>query len=321
MTALVDAAVDAALCGAYVALNAGLNFTNRWALGVHDFTYPMTLTAAHMLINPVLLAPVMLLSEAYRNKHRKLVLGSWRALLVIAAFNGVQIALNNSSLVHIELSLNQVVRATMPIMVALFEFARGTSPPASHVPVLAVIAMGVILVVYQSSTRSAEWWGTLLVVSSVSLQAAQMSFAGSLLSVKLDSFQMTFYTSPLAFLTLAGPTAFVEGAAFKAYATSKPAVASAVVVGTCCLAVVYNVVMFQTIRRLGPVGSSVLGNVKIVVLLLLSSVLMGEMKEWTERQYLGCLLTFGGAGVYSAQKLMAGNTSGGAAKVAEEKTN
>mmetsp|Transcript_32803 Transcript_32803/g.83273 ORF Transcript_32803/g.83273 Transcript_32803/m.83273 type:complete len:323 (+) Transcript_32803:30-998(+) len=296
--------LDVLLCLAYIALNAGLNFANRWALGVHDFSFPMSLTSAHMLLNPVFLAPVMLLSKAYRNEHGSVLHSSWKALLVIAAFNGIQIALNNSSLVHIELSTNQVVRATMPVIVAIFEALRGSPPPASHLPVLLAIALGVILCVYQTSAKANEWWGILLVVSSVSLQAAQMSFSGSLLSVKLDSFQMTFYTSPMAFLAIAAPTAMLEGEGFRAYLLNKPMVAVYVMVGTCLLAVVYNIVMFQTIRRLGPVGSAVLGNVKIVVLLVMSRLLMGEMRQWAGRHLMGCLLTFGGAAAYSRLKLL-----------------
>mmetsp|Transcript_170125 Transcript_170125/g.545566 ORF Transcript_170125/g.545566 Transcript_170125/m.545566 type:complete len:323 (-) Transcript_170125:84-1052(-) len=296
--------LDVLLCLAYIALNAGLNFTNRWALGVHDFSFPMSLTSAHMLLNPVFLAPVMLLSKAYRNEHGSVLRSSWKALLVIAAFNGIQIALNNSSLVHIELSTNQVVRATMPVIVAIFEALRGSPPPASHLPVLLAIALGVILCVYQTSAKANEWCGILLVVSSVSLQAAQMSFSGSLLSVKLDSFQMTFYTSPMAFIAIAGPTAMLEGEGFRAYLLTKPMVAVYVMVGTCLLAVVYNIVMFQTIRRLGPVGSAVLGNVKIVVLLVMSRLLMGEMRQWAGRHLIGCLLTFGGAAAYSRLKLL-----------------
>jgi len=299
---ILAVAIDLGLCLAYIVLNAALNFTNRWALGVHDFSFPMVLTSAHMLLNPLLLSPLLLLAEAYRGRHSEVLSGHWRALLVIAAFNGVQIALNNSSLVHIELSMNQVVRATMPVIVALLELLRGTPPRLAQLPALLAIALGVMMVVYQPSARSAEWWGTLLVVSSVSLQAAQMSFAGSLLAVKLDSFQMTFYTSPMAFCALFAPTTFLESSGFHAYLVANPSVTAMVIVGTCLLAVVYNVVLFQTIRRLGPVGSAILGNVKIVVLLLLSSLLMGEMKQWSSLQYIGCVLTFAGAGLYSWQK-------------------
>jgi len=297
--------VDLVLCVAYIVLNSALNFANRYALGVHDFTFPLTLTAAHMLLNPVLLLPGMLLLEAYRSKHGDVLRENWRALMVIAAFNGIQISLNNCSLVHIEVSLNQVIRATMPVAVALLELLRGSPPPLAHMPVLVAIAVGVMLVVYQTSAQSNEWLGILFVTSSVSLQAAQMSFAGSLLSVKLDSMQMTFYTSPMALTVLAAPAALWEGAAFVEYARAKLGAVALVLAGTCSMAVVYNVVLFQTIARLGSIGSSVLGNVKVVVLLLLSQLLLGEMQTWTWRQYFGCVLTFGGAAVYSAQKMLA----------------
>ena len=46
----------------------------------------------------------------------------WKALLFIGAVNGPQIALNNASLVSIELSLNQVIRAGIPVCVAAFAF-------------------------------------------------------------------------------------------------------------------------------------------------------------------------------------------------------
>jgi 4-hydroxybenzoate polyprenyltransferase len=47
------------------------------------------------------------------------------------------------------------------------------------------------------------------------------------------------------------------------------------------------------------VGTAILGNVKIVCLLFLSSLLLGELTAWSANQYLGCLLTFGAAMSYS----------------------
>mmetsp|Transcript_10233 Transcript_10233/g.22633 ORF Transcript_10233/g.22633 Transcript_10233/m.22633 type:complete len:303 (-) Transcript_10233:227-1135(-) len=298
----MDQTLDLLLCGGYIGLNAALNFANRWALGMHGFSFPVCLTAAHMLLNPMFLAPMMFIVESYRSVHREAITKSWKPLLVIAAFNGIQITLNNASLVHIELSMNQVIRATMPLVVALCDCLRGSAPALNRVPVLAAIAVGVMMVVYSSDSKGSEWLGIALVTASVSLQAAQMSFAGSLLSMKLDSFQMTFYTSPLAFLTVVGPAVVVEGSAFSIYVGNHPWVSVSILVGTCMLAVVYNLVLFQTIRRLGSVGSAVLGNVKIVVLLFMSRLLMGEMGHWTRRHFLGCLLTFGGAAVYSQMK-------------------
>jgi hypothetical protein len=64
-------------------------------------------------------------------------------------------------------------------------------------------------------------------------------------------------------------------------------------------------VLFQAVRTLSSVGTAILGNVKIVCLLFLSSLLLGELGGWSANQYLGCLLTFLAAGVYSYIKASA----------------
>jgi len=300
-----DLLADVALCVLYTLLNAALNSANRLSLGWHGFSFPVMLTATHMFFNLVFLAPPMVLLPSYRKEHRRLFCGNWMALVAIAVLNVTQIALNNSSLVHIELSMNQVVRATLPVFVALIQSVRDTPPTLGHMTALIIISMGANLVVYQPAVVSgSEWKGVLLVALSVAMQASQMCFAGSLLSAKLDAMQITFYTAPIAFLTSVGPAVALEGSAFMRFVASEPWRAFVILAGTSLLAAVYNVVVFQTIQRLSAVGSAVLGNVKVVVLLLLSSLLMREMLSWSAAQRVGCVLTFGGAAAYSALKLM-----------------
>ena len=135
-----------------------------------------------------------------------------------------------------------------------------------------------------------------------------MSLSGRLMSGKsgrLDSFQMTFYTGPAAFVTLA-PFAFASEYTVLAESISeKPGATVGFLLGSCCVAVVYNVVLFQSVRTLSSVGTAILGNVKIVLLLFLSSFLLGELGGWSANQYLGCLLTFVAAGFYSYVKATA----------------
>lgn len=107
---------------AYLTLNTSLNMLNKWALGTYRFKFPLMLTAAHMIFGSIALAPVMLLREAYRTTLVANLRKDWKALLFIGAVNGPQIALNNASLVSIELSLNQVIRAAIPVCVAAFAF-------------------------------------------------------------------------------------------------------------------------------------------------------------------------------------------------------
>ena len=82
------------------------------------------------------------------------------------------------------------------------------------------------------------------------------------MSKKLDSFQMTFYTGPVAFVSLA-PFAFAsEWSIFAESLGSRPGATVGFLLGSCCVAVVYNVVLFQSVRTLSSVGTAILGNVR-----------------------------------------------------------
>lgn len=82
---------------------------NKWALGVHGFRYPIFLTVAHMSFSFIVLLPMMMLAP-YRSQHMAVISKHWRGLIAIGAFLAANIALNNLSLVHITLSLNQIIR-------------------------------------------------------------------------------------------------------------------------------------------------------------------------------------------------------------------
>lgn len=256
-----------------------------------------------MLLNPILLLPVMLARGTSWDEHCRIVQEQWRVLALIGVCNGIQIGLNNSSLVLMELSLNQVVRAAMPIFVALLAVTvESKVPTPKELATLGLISLGVMLTVFKpGSSVGSDLQGSLLVLCSVATMAAQMSFSGKL-GLRLDAVQMTFYTGWMSFLSVVGVIIVVEGRAFIAYFSTHIVGSIAILLSSCAMAAVYNVVVFQTIRGLSSVGSAVLGNVKIAAILLVSAVWMGEMKLWLFRQHVGCVLTFGGAALYSALK-------------------
>merc|ERR1712216_976762 len=132
---------------------------------------------------------------------------------------------------------------------------------------------------------------------------------------------MTFYTGPVAFITLA-PFAFATEYTILAESLmSRPGATIGFLLGSCCVAVVYNVVLFQSVRTLSSVGTAILGNVKIVKLLFLSSLFLGELGGWSANQYLGCLLTFVAAGVYSYIKAAGVKKPAAAPVVAPDKAD
>lgn len=195
----------------------------------------------------------------------------------------------------------QIIRASIPVLVAILAVCiEAKIPSKSEIICLIVISLGVMLAVWEESRNS--MLGIVLTFVSTIMQSIQMSLSGKVMSGrsgKLDSFQMTFYTGPVAFVTLA-PFAFATEYTILADSLhNKPTATIGFLLGSCCVAVVYNVVLFQSVRTLSSVGTAILGNVKIVCLLFLSSLLLGELGGWSANQYLGCLLTFAAAGVFS----------------------
>ena len=83
--------------------------TNKWALGIYGFRFPLLLTSCHMAFSFLVLAPFMT-QEPFRSKHRDTVRKQWRGLLMMGLFMAANISLNNLSLTLISLSLNQVIR-------------------------------------------------------------------------------------------------------------------------------------------------------------------------------------------------------------------
>lgn len=287
-----------AIVVAYLGLNSLLNLLNRWALGLYGLRFPLVMTASHMIFGTCALAPMMCSSAEYVAAHAPVLRRDWRGLLTIAVMNGFQIACNNASLTVMELSMNQVIRASIPVLVALLGVCiEGKTPTYGEGACLVVISFGVVLCVWEESRNA--MLGIVLTTTSSVMQSIQMSLSGRLMAGKLDSFQMTFYTGPVAFATLAPFALGMEYSVVAQTIVERPGAMFAFLGTSCCVAVVYNVVLFQSVRTLSSVGTAILGNVKIVLLLFLSSLMLGELGRWTANQLGGCVLTFGAAAAYS----------------------
>ena len=285
---------------AYLLLNTSLNMLNRFALGQYRFRFPMLLTASHMIFGAIVLAPLMLLKEGYAGTHVDNWRKDWKALVFIGAVNGPQIALNNASLVSIELSLNQVIRAAIPVCVACFAFCLERRVPTEiGAAYLLLVTLSVMCVVF-TGTEHGELWGASMCGTSVLMQSAQMSLSGRLMASKLDSFQLTFYTGPIAFIVLILTESVLqqELASLQRFAVHKPYATASIILGGCCLALLYNVVLMQSVRTFSSVGTAVLGNVRTVVVVFLSAMLLGELQAWSVARFVGCANTFIGAAAY-----------------------
>mmetsp|Transcript_5505 Transcript_5505/g.8441 ORF Transcript_5505/g.8441 Transcript_5505/m.8441 type:complete len:223 (-) Transcript_5505:370-1038(-) len=218
--------------------------------------------------------------------------------------------------------MNQVIRASVPVMVAMLAVCiEHKVPSKGEVACLVVVSIGVMLAVWEESRNAVM--GIALTMLSTVMQSIQMSISGRVMSGrsgKLNSFQMTFYTGPLAFVTLLPMALATEYNIFAESLVYRPAATLGFLLGSCMVAVVYNVVLFQSIHTLSSVGTAILGNIKIVCLLFLSSLLLGELGSWSANQYLGCLVTFIAAFCYSYIKATASRPAPPVAPQPDQKT-
>jgi len=102
----------ASLVAVYLTLNSVLNLTNKWVLSSdtgYGFSFPLLLTSCHMMFSFLALLPMML-APSRRGVHAETLRKQWRGLAAVGVFMALNINLNNTSLVWLALSVNQVIR-------------------------------------------------------------------------------------------------------------------------------------------------------------------------------------------------------------------
>jgi drug/metabolite transporter (DMT)-like permease len=289
------------LIAVYLGLNTSLNLLNKWALGHYGMAFPLTLTSAHMSFSFIVLAPFAL--RVPIETHVRTIEKQWRGIVYIGSFLALNIALNNISLIDISLSLNQVIRSSIPVVTCLLAIGvEGKMPSEKEATSLVVLTIGVMIAVWQGTVAGKPHAIIFCVVGTI-CNAAMMTFSGKLLSEKLDVVRLTFYTAPVSLLCLAPFMIWMELDAFQIYFAEHFNDVLGIILLSSVNAVTYNLVHSLMIKRSSAVTTTVLGEIKIVGLLILSAVILDEGKELTPKMLLGCFLAMAGFFMYSQTKI------------------
>ena len=317
----------------YLGLNSSLNLLNRYTLGHAGFSFPILLTCAHLSFSVLCLSPVMLSPKfSYASSHGEILPRVKSAVVKIGLFMSLNIAMNNASLVSMPLSLNQVIRASIPVVCAICAvFVEGRVPGGVESIGLVFVAGGVMFCISGSyaaassmSNASANekdktFSGLLYCITATVSNALMMTFSGKIMGgEKLDALRLTFYTAPVTLCALLPVALMLEGDRFlnKYFGASafdvqsrealmygdeyvSPFQVLTLVLLGCLNAVSYNFVHFALVGHTSAVTTTVLGNIKVVLLILCSRVLFGETKDWSLSMMFGAFIALAGFGLYS----------------------
>ena len=263
--------------------------------------YPLALTSAHMSFSFLVLAPFAL--RVPIETHKRTLEKQWKGLLYIGSFMALNIALNNISLLDISLSLNQVIRSSIPVITCLLAIVvEGKMPTEKEATSLVILTVGVMIAVWQGTVAGKPHAIMFCIIGTV-CNGAMMTFSGKLLSEKLDVVRLTFYTAPVSLLCLAPFMAWREWADFQVYLSSNFTSVAGIILISSVNAVTYNLVHSLMIKRSSAVTTTVLGEIKIVGLLILSALILDEGKEFTPKMMIGCGMAMIGFVMYSQTKI------------------
>lgn len=249
----------------------------------------------------IVLAPFAL--QVPLDTHVKTLQKQWKGLVYIGSFMALNIALNNISLLDISLSLNQVIRSSIPVITCLLAIVvEGKMPTEKEATSLVVLTIGVMIAVWQG-TISGKPHAIMFCIIGTVCNGAMMTFSGKLLSEKLDVVRLTFYTAPISLFCLAPFMVWRELADFKLYLADNFGNVLGIMLLSSVNAVTYNLVHSLMIKRSSAVTTTVLGEIKIVGLLILSALILDEGKEFTTKMLIGCVLAMVGFVMYSQTKI------------------
>jgi drug/metabolite transporter (DMT)-like permease len=289
----------------WLSLNIGLNFFNKEVFSERvGFTFPIFFTMFHMVASFFGGAILIFVFKAGTVTKAHWTDYKYRIMLLSLLFV-TNISCNNASLVHLSLSVNQIVKSCVPLptMILSVAFERDANgQPKSYskgvIVSLLITVLGSVLAVYGNPEASP--FGLALVIISTLAVALWSVMSAMLLGPDsgLNAISLTWYASIISFVLL-----FIlwacsnEREAATAYLHSRPGDATLIILLGSSTAFVYNLVHFALIKVTSALTSAVAGNIKILLVIILSMIFFE--KSVTILNYAGFVVFLVGVFAYS----------------------
>ncbi|KAL0230569.1 hypothetical protein PCE1_004126 [Barthelona sp. PCE] len=279
-------------------LNIGITLLNKAIFRFMDCRFPVLLTCVHCLCSGGLatllkfLFPDKFPRKKLSKKGNKLML--WFSLLFAS-----NIAVGNSSLAQISVSLTQTIRATTPVFAVVMSFfilKKNMNPRAK--PALVILIVGMIIACY--GEMNANGWGMFFAIFGVILSALKAVMAHKFLAgeYKLHPIDLVSRMGLYSLVWLFPYSLITESKKVLVLsATENAGLAWRMIFTSGVIAFFLNISNFIVNQQTSPVTLTVCGNLKQLLTIILSVFIFQNVITWVNG--FGILITLVGAGIYS----------------------
>jgi drug/metabolite transporter (DMT)-like permease len=300
----------------WLLLNISLTYYNKYVLSMTHFHFPFLLTAVNKLVGFIVALVVLhcnskLPSPAEAFKQHG---GRW-IVHVQGVSTALNIGLNNWSLMLISLTLNQVIKATQPLPTALLSFIVECKVYSWQLYASMTVLVGgcTLLVLGPSAGQHESIAGLLICIGSVAACASWTVLSAVLMQSgekPLDAVSLVVVSGPaclitllIFFLAIDVPRMLSDGLS----SSVPPAWLMLLYLGgSAGLGSAYDIVHNQFIKLTSSMNMAVMGNTKLVLLVLLSMFTLEGSPS--ALRIAGVLIALGGIvwyAVYNVQERQA----------------
>jgi drug/metabolite transporter (DMT)-like permease len=290
----------------YLTLNLSLNLYNKIVFSSYHFNFPCVIMFFHqgLLYFTLRLLTLLGILPKPTNATKIELIGP---VMIVGFFFALNIICNNASLIYISLSLNQCLKAASPmIMIAVAYIVERKATPLRQIGAASVVVFGSFLVVLKNPGFNIV--GVSLCMISAVTGSFQFSVAAIVMKGKTNLvFHVTMYTA-LAVTFLCLPAVIVlELDDFHDYAKkhSMMKCMSLLMLGG-SMAIMYLLVTNALIVNGGSVYLTVLGNLKLALIVLVSCWLFSDQLE--PINMIGIGVTILGFALYSFIKKLSNSS-------------
>lgn len=248
-------------------------------LFMNGYEYPYTITMLHMLFTSIFASMIDCPS-----------LSEGRPTFRLSVMKAASLGMNNMALVFGSAAFVSIIGSCTPATTYFVELVRVRSPTAGQTIGVTFVCLGAMLCVHGDPSFSAL--SLILAVGACFSRSLKSVWSYDLLQVNMSAYRLAAWSSIWSCIFMFVPALIIEGLVPYRMFLSMSLHNQMVLVASCLIATWLNIVMCFCLKYLGPVQQNVFGQLELLAVLMLATVLLNEVVTVTE--WMGVLLILSG---------------------------